>query len=69
MPKRDQLVGFRVDGELRERIRRHKARLEASAPALRVAEADALRDLVLQGLATVETLASPGPKPKKRRAR
>ena len=55
MTKRDQVLAFRCDQELRERIRAHAARLLVQAPGLKVAEADAMRDLILRGLQTVET--------------
>lgn len=60
MTKRDQVLAFRADRALRERIQAHAARLQEQAPGLRVAEADAVRDLVLRGLSSVEA-------PKKRR--
>jgi hypothetical protein len=58
-----EVLAFRCDEAFRGRIRRHAERLQAQAPGgLKVAEADAVRDLVLRGLQAVET-----PKPKKRR--
>jgi len=65
--KRTEVLAFRCDEAFRERIRRHVARLQERVPGgLKVAEADAVRDLVLRGLATVETAATPHP-PKRRR--
>ena len=61
MTKRDQVLAFRADKALRDRIRAHVARLLNQAPGLRVAEADAVRDLILLGLRVAET-----PKPKRR---
>lgn len=60
MTKRDQVLAFRCDKELRDRIQAHAARLQEQAPGLRVAEADAMRDLILLGLKASDT-------PKKRR--
>ena len=52
-------MSFRVDEELRERIRRHKARLENMVLAFRVSEADAARDLLLRGLVDAEGATKP----------
>jgi len=49
------VIAFRCDEAFRARIRRHAERLQTHAPAgLKVAEADAVRDLVLRGLAGAE---------------
>jgi hypothetical protein len=53
--KQDQVVAFRADKALRDRIQAYAARLQEQAPGFRVAEADAVRDLVLRGLQAVET--------------
>lgn len=56
MTKQDQVIAFRCDEALRDRIRRHVERLKAALPGhgFKVAEADAVRDLVLRALAQVE---------------
>ncbi len=59
MTKRTETLAFRCEPELRGRIRGHVERLRATAPSLRVTEADAIRDLVLHGLQAVEGLERP----------
>jgi hypothetical protein len=57
--KRTETLAFRCEPELREKIRAHAERLRATAPNLRVAEADAVRDLVVRGLEAVKEVQRP----------
>ena len=47
-----QLLSVRVEVELRDAVRQHRARLQADSPYRALSDSDAVRDLLLRALAT-----------------
>ena len=56
------LVAFRLENELLKRIDAYAKRIEAETPGIKLARADAVRALLLRGLAQVEEPEAPGKK-------
>jgi hypothetical protein len=53
--KRERMVGTRVSADLEKKIEEYKARLEKRAPGSQPSMADAVRALIVRGLATAES--------------